>query len=602
MKKNVLLTIVASMCAIGLFAQTQVNLSKISNPITNSSLLPTAAGVLIWGDYNNDGFLDAFISAGQELQDATVIYALYKNNGDGTFTSMPLSRFYDLKQGSAVWIDYDNDGNLDLILTGLMYGVPAVFAYKNSGAPEYELEPDPDVEEVLPSVVTENQDNNHPNQTICAFDYNNDGWVDLLITGSRRSESDWNNMGRVVALFKNNHGTFEFQATPVNGENFRNVNGGAVHAGDVNNDGYADILISGWADDASNGVTNLYINNKNGGFTRATQPNFTGHQEGNNVFLDVNNDGWMDIIEIGRDLKNGWNGFANLFINEQGSGWTKSSPFSGGSCPGMTTGDINNDGYMDLFVAGYATNCKILYGRGDGTFLAQELSTGQGARGGYLNFVDLNNDNSLDLTVYGYSDGFGFLNDWYIASGVPENTPPNAPVNAKARYVGDQYILTWDDATDDHTSATTMRYNVKVVFPGGKQYTYVPSDINTGKVKLNNACEAFLTVKSFALNLPQADYSFGVQAIDQAGMGSAWANIAAVSINNIASAHTNVTASNKQININSNEMVSYQIMSVTGQIIASGVSANVNQTVQSGVYLVKTVQNGAVHTAKILVY
>jgi hypothetical protein len=456
-------------------------------------------------------------------------------------------------------------------------------------------------------VFTEKDD--HGNQTICAFDYNNDGWTDLLITGM--PDDDWEGLGRVVALFKNNHGEFEYIDKPVAGQAFNNVNGGAVHVGDVNNDGYADILISGYFDGtfngkAGNGATFLYVNDKNGGFTLAsTQPPFTGHQEGNNFFVDVNNDGWMDIIELGRDLKNGWNGFANLFINNGGNGWTKSSPFSGGSCPGLSTGDINNDGYIDLFVAGYATNCKILYGKGDGTFNAQELLSNQQARGGYINLVDLNGDNNLDLTVFGYSDGAGtFLNDWYTASGAPANAAPSKPANFKADAANGKYILTWDASTDDHTPAAAIRYNVAVTYSDGTKYAYVPADITTGKVKVNNACEAFLTTTSLELNLPAGSYTFGVQAIDQTGLGSEFA-IISPSGNGVSPAIANnvkVAALNHNIRIDSGDAASYQILSVSGQVIASGVSAKADVAVENGVYLVKTIQNGVAKIAKVLVY
>ncbi|MDR1682646.1 MAG: T9SS type A sorting domain-containing protein [Candidatus Symbiothrix sp.] len=598
MKTKVLLVAIALISVMSFQAQTTVTLEKL----TGVQLTPTAAGTLIWGDYNNDGLLDGFITAGQAGSATTIHNALYKNLGNGSFDKVSLSGFFDISRASAAWIDYNNDGNLDLVITGSMMAIPSVFVYRNGGAPDYQFVEETDIADVLPPVFSEKDD--HGNQTICAFDYNNDGWTDLLVTG--QNDDEWNGQGRVVALFKNTLGVFEYQATPVAGDqNFNGVNGGAAHVGDVNNDGYADILISGYFDGtfndkAGNGATFLYVNDKNGGFTLASpQPAFTGHQEGTNFFADVNNDGWMDIIEIGRDLKNGWSGFANLFINNQGSGFTKSSPFGGGSCSGMSTGDVNNDGYIDFLLAGYATNCKIVYGKGDGTFLQQELPSNQQARGGYVNLVDLNGDNNLDVTVFGYSDGAGsFLNDWYIASGAPANQAPTAP--ATLDYADG--ILSWPAGSDDHTPTAAIRYNVAVRYADGSVYSYVPADINTGKVKVNNAAEPFLATTSFELNIQGNWNLIGVQAIDQTGLGSAFTTITPTGISEAASNNVNVLAGKQNISIIANEPAQYSVISLSGQTIASGLSATANIAVQSGVYLVKTLRGNAVKTQKVLVY
>ena len=94
----------------------QVEWSIIENPLTEGKLPMTASGRLIWGDYNNDGHLDAFIVAGQSAD--ALVAELYKNNGDGTFTLVNTPDIYGVAWGSAAFIDYDNDGNLDLIVCG----------------------------------------------------------------------------------------------------------------------------------------------------------------------------------------------------------------------------------------------------------------------------------------------------------------------------------------------------------------------------------------------------------------------------------------------------------------------------------------------------
>jgi hypothetical protein len=82
---------------------------------TKSLFGPAGAetGMGVWGDYDNDGFLDLFIARGQN---ATVANLLYRNNGDGTFTQVGIgSLVNDLgRSPTCAWGDYDNDGFLDL--------------------------------------------------------------------------------------------------------------------------------------------------------------------------------------------------------------------------------------------------------------------------------------------------------------------------------------------------------------------------------------------------------------------------------------------------------------------------------------------------------
>lgn len=104
----------------------------------------------LWGDYDNDGYVDLFVACagGNALGTAGNANALYHNNGDGTFTNVAAAEGLELEDGgksphrSAAWGDYDNDGFLDLILkdgcgpeggqTGIALGLHRLFRNKGN--------------------------------------------------------------------------------------------------------------------------------------------------------------------------------------------------------------------------------------------------------------------------------------------------------------------------------------------------------------------------------------------------------------------------------------------------------------------------------------
>jgi alpha-galactosidase len=591
-------------------ANQPTNWTAVDKPLSIGNLPTPEAGIMIWGDYNNDGQLDAFIVAGKS--DADAVVGLYKNEGDSTFTSINLGAdFSPLSRASAVFIDYDNDGNLDLLVLGEKDGDKSCTLYRNTGLPDYTFAKVDDTP--FPPVSLEN--NNHNPRVVHAFDYNNDGWMDLIITGHSGSTS-WNEQNRIVALFKNNRGVFEYQETPVAGSGFRAVNGGSVNIGDANNDGYPDILISGYLD-GTGGVTDLYLNNKRGGFTRASQPTFTGHQEGETFFVDVNNDGWLDIVEIGRDLSNNWNGFSNLYINNKnGSFARKLNPFPGGQAV-VSVGDVNNDGFTDIFAMGYQTGAKFIYNKGNGVFKSVDFP--HAVRGGFNNLVDFNGDNTLDFGLFGWSDNDNALfHGFYVndkGDDIAVNQAPDAPTGLEVVWENNKYKLSWNPATDDHTPQSALRYNISIDYKDGTSYTYVPADTITGKVKVNGL-QAFITTTSIELNLPEGDYDFKVQAIDQANVGSLFASVITEEIpetptginNRPAVGDVMVYALGKSVTIVNNASVSveYSLISVSGQKLQGG-TCNAGSVVSSsvlmpGVYLVKLRQDNAVETVKVIVY
>ncbi len=94
----------------------------------NAGLIGTALGPSDWIDYDNDGDLDIMLS-GQNAGCGNASTRLYTNNGAGSFDEYPAGLTF-AERSSSAWGDFDNDGDYDLLLTGLA-GIPVTKLYIN---------------------------------------------------------------------------------------------------------------------------------------------------------------------------------------------------------------------------------------------------------------------------------------------------------------------------------------------------------------------------------------------------------------------------------------------------------------------------------------
>lgn len=147
----------------------------IFKDVTEESGLKSEEGssAVTIGDYNNDGFLDLFVTS---LKAGNC--RLFRNQGNGSFeidnTSEELIRtLQNVKAHDASFLDFDNDGFLDLLVVGASNteGENGVFLYHNDGTGKFWV-----TLNILPEDLTSGR-------KILTFDYNDDGDTDVAITG-----------------------------------------------------------------------------------------------------------------------------------------------------------------------------------------------------------------------------------------------------------------------------------------------------------------------------------------------------------------------------------------------------------------------------------
>ncbi len=305
---------------------------------TTSGLIVNDGGDSVsanWGDYDNDGDLDLFVSNGGGLASAKSNF-LYQNNGDGTFTKIVTGSIVTdgLLTITSAWGDYDNDGWLDLFAGN--YGAGKNVLYRNTGAGAFTR--------VTDNIVVNDLAIGDPNG--CSWgDYDNDGRLDLFVVNG-------GDVGIVPTLLYRNLG----------GGSFTKITSGCIVTapivgvgcawGDYDNDGFLDLFATQAWQGHPERKSRLYHNNGAGGFECITS-GATGTDAGFGTgcaWGDFDNDGFLDLFVCWQEGKN------NHLYHNNGDGTftrvlTGSLVNDGGNSPGCAWADYDNDGFLDLFVS-----------------------------------------------------------------------------------------------------------------------------------------------------------------------------------------------------------------------------------------------------------
>jgi hypothetical protein len=276
----------------------------------------TTALTSIWGDYNNDGNLDlAQVTATSVL--------LWKNNGDGTFTSAAGTALIVVNGApkGGTWLDYNHDGSLDLFVDG---GANNQYLWNNNKDTTFS-----DVATAAGLKEATGTDG-----YVTAMDINNDSWSDLVK----------NQELTAVKVFKNDKdGTFTESSSTYNLTGFPPDEPGA-DLFDLNNDGQVDLY---WA---AKGQDSLWVNKGAKFWNLTTSAGMTENRIGrSSAIADYNLDGREDIFVPSNGNKQVimWQNNPAGTFTDTASTWGLSGTYSA-ECAAWA--DYDNDGNPDIYM------------------------------------------------------------------------------------------------------------------------------------------------------------------------------------------------------------------------------------------------------------
>lgn len=284
-----------------------------------------------WDDYDHDGDLDLFLTgATNGAEPFTGTAQLLRNEG-GSFTSVATG-IRGLYSGSVAWGDYDNDGDEDLLLTGLDAGTYATRLYRRDGGTFVE------VDEGFVDVAF---------GEAAWGDYDRDGDLDVLLAGLAED-------GLVSRIYRNDGGTFTASGVALPGLAYS-----SVAWGDYDADGDLDVLLAGGDVDPRILVGRLYLyrNDGNGRFGLVMQET-GGFIDGDVVWGDYTNDGLLDFLVVGARYPDGPR-TTRLYQNEAGQMQHRTS-LAGTIFGQAAWGDVDGDGDLDVALSGLARNFNVL--------------------------------------------------------------------------------------------------------------------------------------------------------------------------------------------------------------------------------------------------
>lgn len=438
---------------------------------TVNNLYDSRQGSCSMSDIDNDGDLDLLIT-GADAGLANRKTTLYSNNGLGNFTEITetgLSNWSEL--GHTSFADVDGDGDQDLFYTG-RDGSPNYYAnlYLNDGNGNFTLDPNAPFE---PSIEGDFE----------FEDVDNDGDLDLFMTG-------YNSQGSVFSKLYKNSGTGSF--SEVISSPFESAGSSSVAFFDMDGDNDKDLIVSG-SNNNNEIKTNLYENDGFGNFSLVSNTPFENVSRSDIAIADSDNDGDLDILINGSNES--FQNICNLYLNDGTGSFSllAGTPFITSSIGTADFADFDNDNDMDILITGsvggadfaahiYENHGMNNFNLSDSLIKVYNSTTAIG---------DIDGDNDLDVIIVGISNELDF-----VKPRVYKNMLTTTSIEM-ALYEGNENALIYPNPSSgiiNIESENTFSSSIKIYNTNG-ELVFSDDNLNTNNpIQLNQSPGLYLVV------------------------------------------------------------------------------------------------------------
>lgn len=479
-----------------------------------TSLVNVGHGTVAWGDYDNDGQLDILMTGITDREDSLWpnpsqhISKIYHNNG-GWFEDINAPLVGVNNNEGTIWCDYDHDGYLDLFIGGATVEPNADCVSKIY---RYDGNTFTDLNVPIPGVVG----------TAAWADIDGDGNLDLLMTGSPD-----NGLTFLTKLYRNENGNFVDIKTDLPG-----VWGASVAFGDYNNDGKPDLVLVGYGTD---GVTSKVFRNDGaagdtGWIFTDINASLASVNSASVAWGDYDGDGNLDLLISGY-LIGGQGGYTTIYKGDGNGNFVDIHPgLIGVGNSTVCWKDFDNDGDLDILVSGQTATAQLvtkLY-RNDNGVYTDIGATLVGVWYSSAAWGDYDNDGRLDLLVTGFSQESGTY-PWQPITVLYHNNCPirdsvaTTPKALSSTVNGSSAMLQWQSATHPRTPQKMLTYNISLgTSPGGGEIVPAMSDLRSGYHRVVRAGNLEHRTTWSVPNLSPGTFYWRVQTIDNADAGSSF--------------------------------------------------------------------------------
>lgn len=466
-------------------------------------------------DYDRDGDRDLLL-IGENPEGRFA--QLYRNDGGMAFTPVE-SPFAAVALATIDWGDVNGDGLLDMVQSGFAgdEGIKALL-FNSDAEGNFTLNESVNFPQMAP--------------TIGMADLNNDGFTDVYVFGNHFE-------GKSNIFFNDGAGSFtqsaQFEAyTWVDPQ---------VYPVDIDTDGDLDLFVmAGYEENIDARFARIFVNDE-GTFTE-TDPGIIAKGFGHAEWGDYDADGDLDLLLNGDGFVNSGedSDFIYRLYNNDGGELSEAATFEPYRQINIGNGsrfaDWDNDGDLDIILTGWnpeeERQATAIYLNEGGSFTAHESNASlPGVSESAIEVADLDQDADLDLILSGFSgnnyagEGSAFNTNVSLVVENTTNNPneaPAAPANLSASVVKEGVVtFSWDAPADDSTPQVSLSYNLFLVSEDGSYIMFPLADTTSGTLLVQRMGNVQLNNSWTLRGLPEGEYRWGVQAIDNSFAGSEFA-------------------------------------------------------------------------------